>query len=225
MATVVSNTSSLLRVGTPEPMLTRMCDAPTSDPALSLTPARIADVLVAASRSFSSYLENEVGNRAVADEILQDAFGRGTRTIGVLNSDESAVGWFYRLLRDAVIDQPRSARSSEPKFSAFREQIEQELAPRVALKEAIVRYVGELSAILAPESAAALRSVDLEGASIVAFAEAAGITTHLAAVRVSDARTALRRFVVSSAGICPSHGRWNCTCGLGFVGYGQARTR
>jgi DNA-directed RNA polymerase specialized sigma24 family protein len=204
-------------------MLAKMSAAPTSDPEVRLTPSRIADVLVATSRSFSSYLESEVGSRAVSNEILQDAFGRGTHNIGVLNSHESAVDWFYRLLRNAVLEQPRSAGSTEPKFNAFRAQIEQHLEPSVALKEAIVRYVGELAPILEPEYAAALRSVELDGVTIDAFAEATGISTGLVGLRLSHARAALRRCVVSSAGICTVHGCWNCTCGLGFIGYAQAR--
>lgn len=210
----------------PEPILHMMSAAPTSsDPEGSLTPTRIADVLVASSREFSNYLEQEVGSRAVSTEILQDAFGRGTQNIGTLNSNESAIGWFYRLLRNAVIDQPRSEGSSEPKFSAFRAQVEQQLEPGVSLAGAIQRYIQALSVVLEPESAAALCSVELGGMSIDDFASAAGISTRLAGTRVSDARAALRRRVVSSSGICMVHGRWNCACGLGFVGYGQARAR
>jgi RNA polymerase sigma-70 factor (ECF subfamily) len=214
-----------LRVRNGEPILTTMSTAPTSDPEVRLTPSRIAEVLVASSRSFSSYLESEVGSRAVCNEILQDAFGRGTHSIGVLNAHESAIDWLYRLLRNAVLDQPRSEGSSEPKFSAFRAQIEPQLEPRVALKEALQRYVRELCAVLEPEYAAALRSVELGGATIEGFAEATGISTRLASIRLSNARAALRRCVVSSAGICAVHGRWNCTCGLAFIGYGQARPR
>jgi RNA polymerase sigma-70 factor (ECF subfamily) len=209
-----------------KPMLPRMSVAPTtSDSAACLTPERIANVLVATSREFSSFLESEVGSRAVSNEILQDAFGRGSHDIGALSWRESAVSWFYRLLRNAVIDQPRSQGSSEPKFNAFRTQVEQQLEPSVALAGAIRRYVGEVSEILEPEYAAALRSVELGGMSIDGFAEATGISQRLAGVRVSDARAALRRRVVSSSGICLVHGRWNCTCGLCFVGYEHAGAR
>jgi len=216
--------SSRLRRSKDEPILNGM-SAPVHDAGVALTPARVADVLVATSRSFSSYLENEVGSRAVTNEILQDAFGRGTHNIDVLNPHESALGWFYRLLRNAVIDQPRSAGVSEPQFNAFRAQIEQQLEPRAAMKDAILGYVGALSAIVEPEYAAALRSVELDGKTVDAFAEANGISTRLAGVQVSDARAAVRRCVVRSAGICTAHGCWNCTCGLGFIGYGQARAR
>lgn len=203
----------------------RMSLAPMHHAAVSLTPAGATDVLVATSRSFSSYLESNVGSRAVTDEILEEAFGLGTHNIGVLNPHETALSWFYRLLREAVIDQPRSAGVSEPRFNAFRAQVEPHLEPRAAMKEAILHYFRELSAIVEPHFAAALRSVEWDGMTVDAFAEATGITTSLARTRVSDARAALRRCVVLSAGICSVHGRWNCTCGLRSIGYGKFRAR
>lgn len=202
-----------------------MFSSPVADVEMPLTPAQADDVLVSTSRAFSSFLESKVGSRAVANEILQDAFGRGTHNLGVLSSNESSLDWFYRLLRNAVMDQPRSARVSEPQFNAFRARVEQRLEPRAAMKDAILRYVRELSVLVEPECAAALRSIELDGVSAEDFAEAAGITTELARARVSDARAALRRCVVVSAAICTAHGRLNCTCGWGFVGYGQAQAR
>jgi RNA polymerase sigma-70 factor (ECF subfamily) len=190
-----------------------------------LNPTVIADVLVASAREFSRFLEDEVGSRAVSHELLREAFGRGPHNVAVLNSRESAISWFYRLLRNAVIDQPRSEGSSEPRFAAFRASIEQQLEPGVALASAIRRYVGGLLGLLESDHAAALRNVELDGASIDDYAEASGISKNVAGVRVSEARAALRRRVVSSSGICMTHGRWNCTCGLAFVGYGQARAR
>jgi RNA polymerase sigma-70 factor (ECF subfamily) len=216
----------LLLAGRPETIVSRMLIGPaTREPPENLSPAQVADVLVANYREFSSFLEHEVGSRAVSEEILQDAFGRGAHNLGTLNSHESAVGWFYRLLRNAVIEQPRAAGSFEHKLTAFRTGIEQRLEPSVELRDAIRHYVGELTGILDPEHAAALRSVEFGGTTIDAFAEAAGISPRLAGVRVADARAALRRRVVSSCGVCAVHGRWNCTCGAGFAGYGQARPR
>jgi len=196
--------------------------APTP-PEVRLILAHVADAVVATSRSFSSYLESEVGSRAVCSEILQEAFGRGLQSTAALDAHESAIDWFYRQLRNAVIEQPRNVGLSEPKFSAFRAQVERELEPRLALRAAIVRYVGELSEILGPEHAGALRSVELGGTSIDAFADATGISAGLAGVRLSDARAALRRCVASSAGICSVHGCWNCTCGLNLIGHGRSR--
>ena len=46
-------------------------------------------------------------SRETAEDILQEAFGRALTRVDTLRDDESAVAWFYRLLRNAVIDHYR----------------------------------------------------------------------------------------------------------------------
>jgi DNA-directed RNA polymerase specialized sigma24 family protein len=48
-----------------------------------------------------------VKSRALAEDILQDAFVRGVNKLDTLRSDESAIAWFYRVLRNAIIDHRR----------------------------------------------------------------------------------------------------------------------
>src|SRR6516225_4716157 len=64
------------------------------------------EILVANHARFLAFLERRVGRRELAEEILQDAFVRGlSRGAGArLRDDESAVAWFYRLLRNALVD-------------------------------------------------------------------------------------------------------------------------
>src|SRR5512145_1919584 len=72
----------------------------------------VVDRLVASHREFLGFLEKRVGDRAVAEDLLQQAFVRGLDRLGDLRDDESAVAWFYRLLRNAVIDHHRRRASS-----------------------------------------------------------------------------------------------------------------
>jgi RNA polymerase sigma-70 factor (ECF subfamily) len=68
----------------------------------------IAATLVANHRDFLAFVEKRVGNRATAEEILQDAF---VRSIDKLDSVRgTAIGWFYRVLRNAIIDSSECAR-------------------------------------------------------------------------------------------------------------------
>ena len=48
--------------------------------------------------AFLGFLERKVGDRATAEDILQDALERGLGHVHELRSDESAVAWFYRTL-------------------------------------------------------------------------------------------------------------------------------
>jgi DNA-directed RNA polymerase specialized sigma24 family protein len=186
------------------------------------TSASTARLLVDSYREFSGFLADQVGSGAVAAEILQEAFVRGMHKLELSHSDESTVDWFYRLLRHAVIEGPRPSGSSEHKLMTFRAELEQKLEPSVAAREAIDRYVRGLVATLEPEQAALLRSVESNDVAS-GVTEPADLSESAAAVRMSSARAALRRQVVSACGTCAVHDRWNCTCGSRLAGYGHAR--
>src|SRR5258706_9301283 len=88
------------------------------DPAGNVSPKAVA-VLVDNHREFLKFLERRVGSRAVAEDILQEAFVRGLDRLQSLRDDESAVAWFYRILRNAVIDYHRRRQSATNALDAF----------------------------------------------------------------------------------------------------------
>jgi RNA polymerase sigma-70 factor (ECF subfamily) len=179
--------------------------------------------VLAGYRAFSSFLEQQVGSRAVSEDILREAFVRNTHTHAALSSGESAVEWFYRLLRNAAFEQPRYAGTTEHKLAAFRAELTQRLEPSPALRSAILSCVGELAGALDAEDANALRCVELDGVGVDAFAQQSGISVGAAVARITRARTAFQQQFVKSCGACPIHGGRNCTCGSGLAGYGHGQ--
>lgn len=139
-------------------MLSHM--APASEvPALpSLPDAHVAAIFVANHQQFLGFLEKRVGERAVAEDILQDAFVRGIQKLDTLHSDESAVAWFYRLLRNAVIDHRRRRGANERKLAAFGAEVERSVDAGSELRGAICRCVVELATTLDSKYAHALHS-------------------------------------------------------------------
>lgn len=170
------------------------------------------EALVANHRAFLAFLERRLGNRALAEDILQDAFVRGIEKLDGLRDDESAVAWFYRVLRNAVIDQQRRAGVSQRALASFAAELEVTRADGDVHAEAC-RCIGTLAETLKPEYAAALRRIELDGLAVKDFAAEVGISSGNAAVRVFRAREALRRQVASSCGTCAEHGCVSCTCG------------
>jgi RNA polymerase sigma-70 factor (ECF subfamily) len=189
-----------------------------------LANASMVRVLVESYSGFSAFLEQQVGSRGVSVEILRDAFVHGMHKLDTVHSNESTVDWFYRLLRSAVIDQPKYSGSFDHKLTAFRIEIEQNPSASGALARAIHDCIGGLAATLEHEQAGMVRHIELDGIDIGAFAEQAGIAAAVAEARLSIARAALRRQVVSACGTCTVHGVWNCTCGSGIAGYGHVKT-
>jgi RNA polymerase sigma-70 factor (ECF subfamily) len=169
----------------------------------------VLDVLLANHREFLSYVERRVSDRALAEEILQDAFVRSLDRTEEIR--ESAVGWFYRVLRNAVIDQQRRRATADRRLDAFAAELgsEQE-SPE--LSSVACRCVSELAATLKPEYAEALQRIEVEGVPVADYAQAAGISANNAGVRVFRAREALRKQVARACGTCAEHGCLDCCC-------------
>src|SRR5918996_6465705 len=92
------------------------------------TPAPVA-VLLENHRAFLSYLERRVGDRALAEDILQDAFIKVMDRPDQAPADEGVVPWFYRTLRNAAIDRFRRQGAANRSVEAFAREIDAHVAP------------------------------------------------------------------------------------------------
>jgi RNA polymerase sigma-70 factor (ECF subfamily) len=163
-------------------------------------------------RAFVSFLERRVGGREIAEDVFHDAFARSLDKVP-LGTGESAVAWFYRVLRNAVVDRYRRNGASERALADLAQQLDDETEPTLDDRNAVCRCVARLSETLKPEYALALRRIDVDGMSVQDYAAEAGITANNAGVRVFRAREALRKRVVHWCGKCAARGCIDCTCG------------
>jgi RNA polymerase sigma factor (sigma-70 family) len=174
--------------------------------------AAVIERLVANHREFRRFLESKLGDSALADDILQEAFVRGLAKVGGIRDDESAKAWFYRVLRNAVIDHARRRAAASRRLEAFARELENEEEQPETMGQ-VCQCVSRLANTLKPEYADAIERIEVEGMSVKDFATSAGISSGNAAVRVFRAREALRNQVMRSCGTCAEHGCMNCSCG------------
>jgi len=182
----------------------------TEAPEESAPVAEIAATLVANHRDFLAFVEKRVGNRATAEEILQDAFVRSMAKLDTVR--DTAIGWFYRVLRNAIIDHYRRNAAAERRHEAYVHDEQLTAGEDEELQRVVCACVGQLAATLKPEYAAALRRVEVDGVSVKDYADEAGISANNAGVRIFRAREALRKQVARSCGTCATHGCLDCTC-------------
>ncbi|MBA3564825.1 MAG: sigma-70 family RNA polymerase sigma factor [Gammaproteobacteria bacterium] len=186
----------------------------TTDMPEQETNPHVIETLVANHRRFLDFLTSRVGGREAAEDILQTAFVKGVERGGSIRDDEKAVAWFYRLLRNALIDYYRR-RDAETrglgKFTALLESEPAAIEPE--LEETICMCVTDLVSTLKPEYAEMIRRVDLGGARVDVVAAESGMTPNNAAVRLHRARQALRERLAATCGTCAVHGCLDCSCG------------
>lgn len=169
--------------------------------------------LVESHARFLEFLERRVGSRATAEDILQEAFTRALSRGDTLRSDESAKAWFYRLLRNALVDHYRR-RGAEHRAleSAASEPEPPNPQTDDALLGTVCTCMNVLIDTLKPEYAEALRRVELEDQSLPDYAQQHGISRNNAGVRLHRARQALYKQLVTSCGTCATHGCLDCHC-------------
>ena len=176
------------------------------------TPGQIVDLLVDNHRQFLQFLERRLGNRELAEDVLQDAFVKSIEKTDALRDEQSAVAWFYRMLRNAVIDHYRRTAVRTRAFESLAREMEGAVEPPPEIRDAICACVTRLSGALKPEYADAIQRIDVDGVPVTAYANEAGISASNAGVRVFRAREALRKQVKASCGTCSEHGCLECTC-------------
>ena len=172
--------------------------------------AEVVSALVANHRAFLTFVERRVGSRDVAEEILQNALVKNVEKFDTVR--ETAIGWFYRVLRNAIVDHHRRKAVADRRLESYASEAVATEDHDEELHRAVCQCVAELASTLKPEYAEALQRIEIDGVAVKDYADQAGISTSNAGVRVFRAREALRKQVARSCGTCADHGCLDCTC-------------
>src|SRR5688500_6084104 len=169
------------------------------------------DVLLENRRQFLAFLEKRVGDRALAEDILQDAFARTLDKVADV-PEEALVPWFYATLRNAVVDRARRDQSRHKAPHAAAAELGRQRHEASDVDRALCPCGTRVASTLKPEYADALARIEVGGASLKEYASEAGISPNTAGVRVHRARQALKVRLAESCGLCAEHGCVDCTC-------------
>jgi RNA polymerase sigma-70 factor (ECF subfamily) len=172
----------------------------------------VVDTLLENHRAFLAYLTRRVGDRAMAEDLLQEAFAKTLARPDQAPEGDALVPWFYRTLRNAAVDRFRRQGAADRALEAFARELETAEAVPEETRHEVCQCISRLATTLKPDYTDALLAIEVEGQPVKAYAERKGLTAGNAAVRVFRAREALKKRVVESCGTCAEHGCLNCTC-------------
>lgn len=165
---------------------------------------------------FEGFLRRRVRDDSIAQDLLQQSFVKALQQHHSLKNEESVVPWFYRILRNTLIDYYRSQATDEARQKDFEKQADIFSENHVpSLDEAKTTVCACLEGVLSalrPGYADLIRRIDLTGEPLASVAQQLQITPNNATVRLHRARQALRKSLEASCGICSKHGCIDCTC-------------
>lgn len=174
------------------------------------TSRRITAGLAQMHNRFLQFLRARVADPATAEDILQAAYLKAIEHGAEIRDSESAVAWFYRILRNAVADHYRRldahTRALDQWTAGWSEGFEPEFEAQACT------CIQEVVRGLKPEYRAAIEQVDLGGQSVESFARAHSMTANNASVRLHRARKAIASRLTAVCGTCAVHQCIDCTC-------------
>lgn len=167
------------------------------------------DTLLAHRARFLGFVRARVADREAAEDLLHHTY-----TKVIEHPADVPVGhevpWFYRVLRNAVIDRHR-------RFDVERRQRDQwehdpTRVPDTAERGRLCRCTMKALASLKPQHAGIIKEVDLLGRSVADVARSEGLSTTNAYVRLHRARRTLGERLRAICRSCADNACVDCHC-------------
>jgi RNA polymerase sigma factor (sigma-70 family) len=166
--------------------------------------------------AFRAFLRKRLSDNVVVEDLLQQSLMKAVERYHDLQKSDSAISWFYRILRNTVVDYYRSHAADHRKMDGLLQKMvvsgEDQTPALDELRPTICACLGALLQSMRPAYADLIRRIDLGGESPATVAKDLKLTANNLTVRLHRARQALRAALEESCGICSKHGCLNCTC-------------
>jgi len=166
--------------------------------------------------TFKAFLAARVGSEAEAEDILQNGLVKALQHADELHDDSKLTAWFYRLLRNAIVDHYRTRAASRRREAVLSTTLaalgEDIVAAPAGWETQLCACLGQVVDTLKPQQAALLRRVDLDGESVQAAAKTLGFTPNNASVTLLRARQDLRKKLQAFCGACADGACLDCDC-------------
>ncbi|KNG94581.1 RNA polymerase sigma factor [Pseudaestuariivita atlantica] len=170
--------------------------------------------LIACRTSFLGFLMKRLGDRAEAEDVLQDFCVRVMSRTQQLREAERMDAWLYAVLRSVLNDHYRkNGRRRRLQEAVTLEMVtaeDCEDAPDEA--QHICHCASGLLSSLRPADAELIQRIDLDGEDRSAVAGSLDVQPGTLNVRLHRARIALRDRLLDHCGCCCEDGFQDCSC-------------
>ena len=135
---------------------------------------------------------------------------KALRSASEVKDEQKLTAWFYRVLRNAMVDHIRTRRAREVRDDTWA--TERALPADEEIKKTACRCIEPLIDELKPREAELVRKVELESTPVADAALSSGISPNNASVTLHRARKKLRQRLEAFCGECASGACLDCDC-------------
>ncbi len=162
--------------------------------------------------AFLGFLVKRLGNRADAEDVLQDFCIRVLGRKDQLRDVERMDAWLYAVLRSTLNDYYRKGKRRTRLAAAAAREPEEWIADAPTQMARLCTCHGGLISELRPMDAELIRRIDFGEEDRESVASDLGLNRNALGVRLHRARIALRDALISHCGECCEDERDDCSC-------------
>jgi len=166
--------------------------------------------LLAHRTKLLAFVRKRIGDPDLAEDLFQDALLRAVRSAPA-ETEERLTAWFYKVLRNAVIDHYRRNAADERRADGAAAAMSLNHISEQEERELCECFV-DLLPTMKPEYREMIETLELKGESPEAAALRLGIDRNNLKVRRFRARKQLRERMEETCRACAEHGCLDCTC-------------
>jgi len=171
----------------------------------------VQSYLVKNIEEFAGFARKRLGDAELAADAVQESLLKALKAADQIRDDEKAKAWFYRILRNTIIDLYRRRDARANRMADITDEFG--AAPDSEEERVICGCMERLLPGMAPQYAELIRRVDLNEENPDALAAELGISKKNLNVRLHRARQQLKGRLEENCRVCATHGCLDCHCG------------
>jgi len=170
----------------------------------------IEDHLLNYLSEFIAFARSRLRDPDLAADAVQESLLKALQRGEQLRDDVSARAWFYRILRNTIIDLQRRGRTRSQ--TADQLAVEFDIAADKEADRAVCQCLNHLLPSLKPDYADLIRRIDLKGELPEALSMELSVSRNNLTVRLHRARKQLKERLEAMCRVCAKHGCLDCHC-------------
>lgn len=171
----------------------------------------LEESLLANLHDFTAFARSRVGDPHLAQDLVQDSLVKAMSATKQPSNDEDTITWFYRILRNSIIDLYRRDAARKQALEKFERELPE--SPGTDAEKILCQCFKRLLPTVPGQYRELLQRIDLDGEDTTQVASTLGLTRNNLTVRLHRARKHLREELFRACRTCAKHGCLDCTCG------------
>ena len=160
--------------------------------------------------TFVAFARSRINDPDLAADVVQDSLLKALQASDQPSDKEKIIPWFYRILRNSIIDLYRRHDARNRAIERFQAEFAEE--PSAIDEKTLCNCFRQLLPTLPAAYHEILDRVDLKGEDPSAVAAALKIKPNNLNVRLFRARKQLKERLEQTCQACSKHGCLDCTC-------------